>query len=150
MTAALRETIDAGRQRSDSLNMRIDPKLKFLAELAAKELDITLSKFVERAIRRALTPSAMGEDEPNVLDPNGPRVKPPLWNEGLWDKDEVNRFFYRASLRPDLLDEKEQRLWKFYTLHMAHTGEQISLPSFQAFWNNPAINTSHLSEGEGE
>ena len=128
---------DLGRSRSDTLNMRIDPKLKYLATLGARELDLTLSRFIERAIERALTAEAMqdGDSVPSK----------PFYNEGFWDEAEADRFFMLANFRHDLLIISEQRLWKLFTSH--YIGKKYTLKDFRAFWNDPSINTSHLSEG---
>jgi len=134
------------KKTSETLNMRIDPKLKYLAELAARDTQRTLSGFIEWAIRRALTPAAMQEDEPNVSEQ--PR---PLWMEGMWDVDEADRTFLLAS-RPDLMTIEQQRFFKFFMLHMEHTNKKATLKAFREFWNTPGIDTKHLkpelSEGD--
>jgi hypothetical protein len=147
MQETTKKKTKSNRQRSETLNMRIDPKLKYLAEITAREQDRTLSSFIERAVRRALTPQAVSEDEPGVgamIDPT--RQTKPLWNEGFWDADEEDRFFMLATMRSDLLTIPEQRLWKLFTMHMSHTKRKITVEAFREFWNNPAIN-SHLTEG---
>jgi hypothetical protein len=132
------------KKTSETLNMRIDPKLKFLAELAARESQRTLSGFIEWAIKRALTPGAMQEDEPNVSE-----QPKPLWMEGLWDVDEADRFFKLAS-RQDLMSIEQQRFFKFFMLHMEYTGKKATLKAFREFWNTPGIDTKHLKTEGGE
>jgi len=53
--------------RSGMLNMRIEPKLKYLAELAARDEECTLTSFVARAIELALRTKMQKEieDEPS-------------------------------------------------------------------------------------
>jgi hypothetical protein len=143
MPTATKKT-DLGRSRSNTLNMRIEPKLKYLALLGARELDISLSRFIERAIERALTVEAM--QEPNVSEPTGPKQLEPLYNDGLWDESESDRFFKLAAFRHDLLIPAEQRFWKLFTLN--YVGKQFTLKDFREFWNDPSINTSHLDEGD--
>jgi hypothetical protein len=135
-------------KRSETLNMRIDPKLKYLADIASRETGRTLSGFIERAIKRALAVGAPLEDELRVSAPTGPATEPQLWFEMLWDVDESDRFFKLATLKPGLLTIPEQRLWKLFTMHMNHTRTKITAASFREFWNDPAINTSHLQDGE--
>ncbi len=135
---------DLGRSRSDTLNMRIEPKVKYLAELAARETQRTLSGFIEWAIKRALTVEAMAEDEPTPGTAFIVKQAAPLYNEGFWDVDESDRFFKLASFRPDLLIISEQRLWKLFT--SKYIGKKYTLKDFREFWNDPSINTSHLSE----
>jgi hypothetical protein len=127
---------DLGRSRSDTLNMRIDPKLKYLATLGAKELDITLSRFIERAIERALTVEAM-QDETSSFEM-------PLYNEGFWNESEVDRFFKRAVCRHDWLSLSEQRFWKLFTMN--YIGKEFTLDDFREFWNQPTIDTKHLAD----
>jgi hypothetical protein len=123
-----------GRSRSDTLNMRIESKVKYLATLAARELDITLSRFIERAIERALTVEAMQDAAiPSEM---------PLYNEGSWNEDEATRFFLVAVSRHDLLIPSEQQLWKLFTLN--YIGKKFTLNDFREFWNHPMIDTEHL------
>ena len=130
---------DLGRSRSDTLNMRIDPKLKYLATLGARELDLTLSRFIERAIERALTVEAMQNE---VI-----RSIMPLYNEGFWNEVESDRFFLLAVSRHDLLTPSEQRLWKLFTMN--YIGKTFTPGDFREFWNNPMIDTKHLA-ADGE
>ena len=130
---------DLGRSRSDTLSMRIDPKLKYLAALGAKELDLTLSRFIERAIERALTVEAM-QDEAN------PSTMP-LYNEGFWCELEADRFFKRAVYRHDWLTPSEQRLWKLFTIN--HIGKEFTPKDFRNFWNSPSISASLQADTDG-
>jgi len=133
----------ANMSRSETVTVRLDPKIRYLAEIAAREQQRTLSSFIEWAIRRALTAKAMSDDEYSST------VAPPLWMEGMWDVDEADRFFLLASGRSDLLTLSEQRLWKFFAMHQEHIGARISIQAFRDFWNNPSVNTSHMTENEG-
>lgn len=147
MPADTKKISTPGRSRSDTLNMRIDPMLKYLAEITARETQRTLSGFIEWAIKRSLTVEVMREDEPKVTEPHGPIKATPLYNEGFWDVDEADRFFKLASFRQNLLTIPEQRLWKLFTMHMNHAKRESTIEAFREFWNNPSINTSHLNEG---
>jgi hypothetical protein len=138
----------ANTSRSETVTVRLDPKLRYLAEIGAREQQRTLSSFIEWAVRRALTPAAMWEDEPEVSEPVGPFQPKPMWMEGLWDVDEADRFFLLAAARHDLLTIPEQRLWKLFTMHTEYTGAKITIQAFREFWNDPSINTSHLKGGE--
>ncbi|MGF7181490.1 hypothetical protein [Tunturiibacter psychrotolerans] len=129
-------------EKREMWSMKISPRLKYLAEMAARERHCTLSSFVEQAITRALTPEAMSDDEPGI-DPASAQT--PLWNEGFWDDDEAARFFMKATFRHDLLTIPEQRLWTLF--NMSNGERKITLQAFREFWSNPSINTSHLTEG---
>ncbi|MGA7523482.1 MAG: hypothetical protein WBW84_13575 [Acidobacteriaceae bacterium] len=132
------------RERSNTLNMRIDPKMKYLATLASREQGRTLSGFIEWAIRTVLTDGALME-EPKVTSPMAPKA---MRGETFWDVDEADRFYKLASARPGLLTIPEQRLWKLFNLHMEHTKRKPTVAAFREFWNDPSINTSHLKDGE--
>lgn len=131
-------------KRSETLNMRIDPKLKYLAEIASRDTGRTLSGFIERAIKRALTVGVPLEDELRVSESTGPNTEPKLYFETLWDVDEADRFFHLATLRPGLLTIQEQRFWKLFCL----TNPKPTIEKLRKFWNDPSINTSHLRDGE--
>lgn len=139
----------ANTSRSETVTVRLAPKIRYIAEIAAREKDHTLSSFIEWALRRVLTQGDI-LDEP-TYGPNfdGSRQTPPMWGEGLWDVDEADRFYLLATARKDLLTLDEQRLWKFFAMHQEHIGETINLKAFREFWNNPSINTSHLTENDG-
>ena len=125
----------ADLKKTGTLNMRIDPKLKFLAELAAEEDGHTLTEFIQRLIREKLTQD---------VDSSGVRV---LRNEGLWNQDECDRFFTLASQRADLLTLAEQRFWKLFNLTIPvgkHIRNSDLLKMFRSFWNSPEIDTNHL------
>ena len=130
--------------RYDTLNMRIDPKLKYLAEIAARDQLRTLSSFVELAIRRALTPEVMRE-EPGYGTQFKTEKPTILWGEGFWDIDYADRLFLLATGRQDLLTISEQRLWKVFTLNTQEKGKKISLETFHEFWNDPSIDIKNFS-----
>ncbi|MEC4747460.1 hypothetical protein [Methylomicrobium sp. Wu6] len=108
--------------RSETVTVRLDPKLRYLAELAARKQRRTLSSFIEWAIEDSLNrveiyhgsgyngdPSLTVHDEINTL----------------WDVDEADRFCKLAMSYPELLTHEEQRLWKLIKeLDMAIPGEK--------------------------
>jgi hypothetical protein len=83
--------------------MRLNPRLKFIAEFAARKQRRSLANFVEWAIDSALrqTPT----------DANN--LKRTVYDEGsaLWDLDEAERFIRLAEEFIDLLTYDEQVLW---------------------------------------
>lgn len=125
-----------GRKRSETLFMKIDPKLKYLAEIAARDEDRSLSGFVDRALRLALeTKGKRDNDEPNVSEPVAPPANQLLWFEGIYDEDEATRFFKLAVSRHDLLSVGEQLLWKLLTDKLSENGGKITLKRFIALWD---------------
>ena len=129
--------------RTKTVGVRLNPKIHYLAELAARYQQRTLSGFIEWAVTRALTPEVMQGEEPNVLEAR------PLWMEGMWDVDEADRIFRLAS-RSDLMPIEQQRFFKLFMLHMESIGEKANLSAFREFWNSPEIDTKHLSATSSE
>jgi hypothetical protein len=136
----------ADTARSETITVRLDPKLHYLASMAAREQLRTLSSFVEWSVRRTLADAVAMADEPTPGQ--WPKPPLPLWEESLWDADEADRFFGLAIKRPDLLTIPEQRLWKLFNMHMSHTKHKPTVEAFREFWNDPSINTSHLKDGD--
>jgi hypothetical protein len=101
--------------RSETVTVRFDPKLRYLAELAARKQRRTVSSFIEWAVEEAL--------ERVVIEENrnyGKLVEVKLAEAGadLWDVDEPDRFARLALRYPDLLTHEEQIVWKL----MVHCG----------------------------
>ncbi len=150
--SAVNRATGAKTARSETISVRIDPKIRYLAELGAREKQRTLSSFVEWAIRKALTLKSMSEEEPNYGPTFSTEQPPlPLWNDGLWDVDEADRFFHLAMARHDLLTIPEQRLWKLLSGSIALNNDgKIDLKTFREYWNSPHINTAHLKTESNE
>jgi hypothetical protein len=85
--------------RTEVVTVRLDPKLRYLAELAARKQRRTLSSFIEWAIEQAL--------EMSVNVGPGCRI-----DDSLWDVYEVDRFMKLVASCPELLTYEEQVLWK--------------------------------------
>jgi hypothetical protein len=92
--------------------VRLDPKLHYLAELAARKQRRTLSSFIEWAVeasleRVVLSTPGMGDS----LSMEGPVT---FADEGakLWDVDDSDRFAKMALRYPELLAHEEQKRWK--------------------------------------
>jgi len=133
--------------RSETVTVRLDPKLHYLATIAARESPARgLSGFIEWAVRRTLSDAsamvANGEPMPGTW----PTPTPRLWGESLWDVDEADRFYHLATAMNGLLTIPEQRLWKLFNMHVSHANRKRTIEAFREFWNDPSINTSHLKE----
>ena len=89
--------------RSQTVTIRLDPRLHYLANLAARRQRRTLSSYVEWAIEGSL-------DSVYLRDGNQQSVT--FEAEFLWDVDDADRFARLALHYPELLTHDEQVLWK--------------------------------------
>lgn len=95
--------------RTKVVGVRLEPKLRYLAELAARKQRRSLSSFIEWAVEeslsRVLLYEGSGQDEDlsrSVADEAAE----------LWDADDAERFARLAMTHEDLLTHDEQLLWK--------------------------------------
>ena len=90
--------------RSETVTIRLDPKLRYLTELAARKHRRTVSSFIEWAIERALDDIVLRQGtEETTLGREA---------EVLWDTDEADRLAKLGQKYPELLTHYEQVLWK--------------------------------------
>lgn len=94
--------------RSETVTVRLDPKLRYLAELAALKQRRTVSSFIEWAIeytlsRECIEESGYGNDRGTTFFDVASK---------LWDVDDADRFVKLALNYPDLLTHEEQKRWK--------------------------------------
>lgn len=92
--------------RSETVTVRLDPKLRYLAELAARKQRRTLSSFIEWAIEDTLKRIPISEhqnDDRTIHDVS----------QSLWDVDDADRFANLAFNFPEWMNHEEQVLWKF-------------------------------------
>jgi hypothetical protein len=99
--AAKKKTGGGKLSRSEVVTVRLDPKLRFAAELAARKQRRTLSSFVEWAIEEAINRVGVTSNE----NMNHVMAK-------VWDVEEADRFVKLALNFPELLTYDEERLWK--------------------------------------
>ncbi len=102
--------------RSEVVTIRLDPKLRYLAELASRKQRRTLSSFIEWAIEESLKTEIIHNnayDSVTFFDVAG----------SLWDVDEADRFIILATTYYYLLNHEEQVLWK-------HVREYVAYDSF--------------------
>jgi hypothetical protein len=98
-----RGTRGSGLARSETVTVRLDPKLRYLAELAARKQRRTLSSFIEWAIERVLSQVLIREPGTTTISQVA---------EYLWDIDESTRLAKLAFQFPEMLTHPEQVLWK--------------------------------------
>lgn len=95
--------------RTEVFAMRLDPKLKYLAEIAARKQRRSLANFIEWAIEQALDKVVLDTAGDATVQSN----RSVLENAGrLWDLEPSDRFLKLAENFPDLLTYEEQLLWK--------------------------------------
>ncbi len=102
----------AGVPRTEVFALRLDPKLKYLAEIAARKQRRSLANFVEWAIEEALKGVPLA-----AADING--NKPTVANVAtqLWALDEPERLKNLATHYPELLSYDEQLVWRVICEH---------------------------------
>lgn len=91
--------------RSETVTVRLDPKLRYLAELAARLHRRTLSSYIEWSIKEALDSEVLRQSGDWTLSIGDEA-------ENLWDVDEADRFARLALRYPHLLSHEEQVRWK--------------------------------------
>lgn len=126
--------------RSETVSVRLDPKLRYLADLAARKQRRTLSSFIEWALEGALGRVIIQERE------KGPNESVADLAEVLWDVDDADRFVKLAFGFPELLDHSEQVLWKVIKNHGAFwDGGKVTADGSYAYkWTREAINYRRL------
>lgn len=95
--------------RSITVGVRLDPKLRYLAELAARKQRRSLSSYIEWAIQDNLSRMLLREGSGHDND-YGTSIADAA--PALWDVDEAERLAKLALNYPDLLTHDEQVLWK--------------------------------------
>ena len=99
----------AGGGRTEVFAMRLDPKLKYLAEIAARKQRRSLANFIEWSLEKALDSVKLVESE----ELNGPFDLSVLDEANkLWDLEPSDRLIKLAENYPDLLNYEEQLIWK--------------------------------------
>lgn len=93
--------------RSEIVTVRLDPKLRFAAELAARKQRRTLSSFIEWAIEKIVSEeiTAIADGGTNPDTAYQAMMK-------IWDIEEADRFINFASKYPGLMNFDEERLIK--------------------------------------
>ena len=98
--------------RSETVTVRLDPKLRYLAEIAARKQRRTLSSFIEWAVEESLSTVNLVEEDGD--DEDSYRHSLSVWSASdcLWDVDEADRFVKLATQFHGLMTYEEQAIWK--------------------------------------
>ena len=134
--------------RSETVSIRLEPRVRYLVEIAARDQQRTLSSFIETVIRKALTVGFNEEPMYGTAFAN-PLTPKPMWGEGLWDEDQADRLFLLATTRHDLLTLAEQRLWKLLSEGILFGGKTLNIQNFRASFHDALVDKAHL-ESEAE
>ena len=94
--------------RSETVTVRLDPKLRYLASLAARKQRRTLSSFIEWSIVETLKHISLRDFD----EKDEKTVSIAVEAESLWDVDEADRFVKLAMSYPEMLNHHEQVVWK--------------------------------------
>ena len=103
MTESERRKGGGKLSRSETVTVRLDPKLRYLAELAARRQRRTVSSYIEWAIEDSLKHISLNMNGNATMADEA---------ETLWDVDDADRFAQLALRHPDLMTHDEQVLWK--------------------------------------
>lgn len=99
--------------RSETVTVRLDPKLNYLCELASRAQRRTKSSFIEWAVAESL--KSIKLPEVNQYDPaldDNREVSLSEKSSVLWHVDEADRLVSLALTAPALLSHDEQLIWK--------------------------------------
>ncbi|MEO5334405.1 MAG: hypothetical protein H7839_20510 [Magnetococcus sp. YQC-5] len=95
--------------RTETVTVRFDPRLRYLAELAARRQRRTLSSFIEWAVEESINKTIIYDGSTQYGDDSASLAEEAA---KLWDVDEGERFARLAILHPELLTYDEQKIWK--------------------------------------
>jgi hypothetical protein len=104
---AKRKGEGVARRKSEVVTVRLDPKLKYLAELAGRKHRRALSSYIEWATEQSLSRVLLEENSSG-----GVSVADAERKYSLWDLDEPDRVVRLALNYPELLTHEEQVVWK--------------------------------------
>jgi hypothetical protein len=96
--------------RSEVVTVRLDPQMRYLADLAGRIHRRTLSSYIEWAVKNALDRESIRPVSLKGLEVSDHTIGSET--EYLWDVDDADRFAKLALRYPYLLTHDEQILWK--------------------------------------
>jgi hypothetical protein len=106
----------AKTSRSETVSVRMDPRLRYLAEIAARVQRRTLSSFIEYAVDDALKRVFMPTDQTRVRGGVALDEPVPVADAAgtIWDFDDPGRLALLARRYPQLLTFEETRTWMLF------------------------------------
>ncbi|RUR68659.1 hypothetical protein EJP67_16475 [Variovorax guangxiensis] len=119
--------------RTETVTVRLDPKLRYLAEIAARKQRRTLSSYVEWAVEKSLEDVKLYEGSGYNGDESTTVAEAATL---LWDVDEAERFVKLAIRYPELLTHEEQERWKMlHDAALLHPARGRNSRSGEVVWN---------------
>ena len=92
--------------KSEVVSIRLSPRLKYLADLAARAEERTISNYVEWVVRESLKSHAI------LIQGHAVQVEEADRQYKLWDIDPAERLAKLALLSPEMLSPDEQMIWR--------------------------------------
>lgn len=113
MTAAKnRKGGGAKTTRSETITVRVEPKIRYLAEIAGRKQRRTLSSFIEWAVEESLGLVILDDRIDQEDGHMFPASVADLTDE-VWHVDDAERFARLAINFPGLLTSEEEERWQF-------------------------------------
>ena len=123
-----RRKAKSGGGRTEVFALRLDPRLKYLAEIAARKQRRSLANFVEWSIEQAL--SQVFLVEPNIAR-SGEGETVLQASSYLWALDEFERIELLSNEYPELLTYEEQLIWRVIDEHYLVRPDSFELCKFR-------------------
>ena len=99
--------------RSETITVRVEPKIRYLAEMAGRKQRRTLSSYIEWAIEESLNYVVLRDLAPyELVDKSQPSTVADYAGH-LWQTSEAQRFARLAILFPELLTNIEEAKWAY-------------------------------------
>jgi hypothetical protein len=99
--------------RSETVTVRLDPKLNYLCELAARAQRRTKSSFIEWAVAEVISTVALPEVVSYEFSSGDKKIVTiQAKSSDLWHVDEADRVIALALIAPALLSHDEQLIWR--------------------------------------
>jgi len=93
--------------RTDNLSVRLDPQLRYAAELAAAHSGTTLSKFIELAVTRLTQSTTVVPGASPLRDRSAFSIA-----VEVWEPHPADRLARLAARHPELMTLMELRIWR--------------------------------------
>lgn len=124
LNKGVRRTVDARdpkhlAKRTEMVSVRLNPKLRYAAEIAARSQHRTVSSLIETAVAAYLPTLSVAE--PADEEDERP-IKLMKLVESVWDPDPSDRFVTLAENYRWLLDNEEEHRWKAIREHFGAKG----------------------------